>query len=92
MGQGSSQLLTHTWIMNGPKTMVYNRKKNEKKGGKKNKGKKGRLKKYNSKKERKNSKLLITLLGHNRGRFLPFSKCNSSPLTRITDIFSLDSD
>ena len=56
----------------GTKTMVYNRKRDEKKGEEEKQRKKRRLKKYNSKKERKNSKPLIILLGHNRGCFLHF--------------------
>ena len=57
MGQGSSQLLTHTWIMNiTQKPWYITEKEKREKGG---------LKKYNSEKERKNSKPLIILLGHN---------------------------
>ena len=60
MGQGSSQLLTHTWIMNMAQKPWYITEKGRKTGEKKE-----GLKKYNSEKERKNSKPLIILLGHN---------------------------
>ena len=52
MGQGSSQLLTHTWIMNMTQKSWYIIGKRIKRGtGKKNREKKKRLKKYNCKKK-----------------------------------------
>ena len=53
---------------NGAKTMVYNTKRNSKRGGRK---KNRKIKKggRNTTVKRKNSKLLITLLGHDRGCF-----------------------
>ena len=63
---------------NGVEIMVYNVKRHSKKRRtkEKQKRKKGRR---NTTVKRKNSKLLITLLGYNRGCFLYFCMCNSSP-------------
>ena len=52
MGQGSSQLLTHTWIMNMAQKPWYITDKRMKRKRKEEKQKeKGRLKKYNSRKK-----------------------------------------
>ena len=76
---------------NGKKTIVYNTKKEKKKGREKNKNRKKdwrkekegkrakRLKKYNSK--RKNLVLLVIVLGHVRGYFLHMYAYNSYLLT-----------
>ena len=53
MGQGSSQLLTHTWIMNMAQKPWYITKKGMKRKEKKKQKEKGRLKKYNSRKKRR---------------------------------------
>ena len=98
MRQGSSQLLTHTWMMNmTQKTIVYNRKRNGKKKRRKKKIKKKtkrirEVEEIQQQKEMKNPKPLIILLGHNRGCFLYLCMCNSFPLTLSINIFSLDSD
>ena len=69
---------SHMYGENGVEIMVYNVKKHSKTGvtEEKQKRKKGRK---NTTVKRKNSKLLITLLGYNRGCFLYFCKCNSTP-------------
>ena len=99
MRQGSSQLLTHTWMMNMTQKPQYIIEKGmeRKKGGKKNKLKKKtkrirEVEEIQQQKERKNPKPLIILLGHNRGCFLYLCMCNSFPLTLSINIFSLDSD
>ena len=83
---------------NGVKTIVYNTKEDKKKEKRKRKEKRKerekeskRLKKYNSKKK-KNSLLLVPVLGHVRGYFLYLCACNSFLLTLYTNIFILDSD
>ena len=81
MGQGSSQLLTHTWIMNMAQKPWYITEKRMKRKRRKKK-----------QKERKNPKPLIILLGHNRGCFLYLCMCNSFPLTLSINIFSQNSD
>ena len=94
MGQGSSQLLTHTWIMDMAQKPWYITEKGRKRGGgggTKTKGRK-EVEERQRQKERKNPKPLIILLGHNRGCFLYLCMCNSFPLTLSTNIFSLDSD
>ena len=96
MGQGSSQLLTHTWMTNMTQKPWYITEKGmeRKKGGtKKKKTKRIReVEEIQQQKERKNPKPLIILLGHNRGCFLYLCMCNSFPLTLSINIFSLDSD
>ena len=74
MRDGTGKLPTpdsHVDGENGEKTMVYNTKRNSKRGGRKKNGirKKGGR---NTTVKRKNFKLLITLLGHNRGCFFAF--------------------
>ena len=86
MRQGSSQLLTHMWIMKMAQKPWYITKK-----GKKRK-KKREVKEIQQQKERRNPKPLIILLGHNRGCFLYWCTCNSFLLTLSTNIFFLDSD
>ena len=86
MGQGSSQLLTHMWIMKMAQKPWYITKKGNKRK------KKREVKETQQQKERKNPKPLIILLGHNRGCFLYWCMCNSFPLTLSTNIFSLNSD
>ena len=56
---------SHVYGENGAKVMVYNMKRNPKKGGQKKNREKERFKKYNSKK--KNSRLLIILFRLSRG-------------------------
>ena len=91
MGQGSSQLLTHTWIMKMAQKPWYIIEKGMKSG---RRGKTGKEKGggRNTTVKRKNSILLIILLGHDRGRLLYWCMCNSFPLTLSTNIFSLDLD
>ena len=69
MRDGTGKLPTpdsHVDGENGAKTMVYSTKRNSKKKKEKKERKKGRR---NTTVKRKNSKLLITLLGHDRGYF-----------------------
>ena len=80
---------------NGAKTMVYNTKMNSKRGGqeKTEEKKKGQR---NTTVKRKNSKLLITLLGHDRGCFsallhvqlLPLNTNNRYLFSRFRLVFS----
>ena len=92
MGQGSSQLLTHTWIMDMAQKPWYITEKGRKRGGGTKTKSKKEVEERQQQKERKNPKPLIILLGHNRGCFLYLCMCNSFPLTLSTNIFSLDSD
>ena len=73
MQDGTGKLPTpdsHMDGENGAKTMVYNMKRNSKKGGREKKKAEERKKgQRNTTVTRKNSKLLITLLGHDRGCF-----------------------
>ena len=95
MGQGSSQLLTHTWIMNMTQKPWYITEKGMKRRGRNKKKKTKRIREVEEiqqQKERKNPKPLIILLGHNQGCFLYLCICNSFPLTLSINIFSLDSD
>ena len=67
MLQGNFQHLTHTWMVKMVQKPWYiTWKGTQKKGGEKKKKKKGRR---NTTVKRKNSKLLITLLRHDRGCF-----------------------
>ena len=68
---------------NGVKTIVYNTKKDSKKGGQE---------KRLEKRKRENSVLLVIVLGHVRGYFLHVCACNFFFLTLYTNIFILDSD
>ena len=95
MGQGNSQHLTHTWMEKMVQKPQYiTRKGIQRKGDGRKTKKSKRLKKYNSKTtvKRKNSILLMILLGHDRRCFLYLCMCNFFPLTLYTNIFSLDSD
>ena len=74
MRDGTGKLPTpdsHVDGENGVKTMVYSMKRNSKKRRRKKKKRKKERKKgrRNTTIKRKNSKLLITLLGHDRGCF-----------------------
>ena len=92
MGQGSSQLLTHTWMIKMAQKPWYIIEKGMKSDERKKKTeRKMEVEEIQQQKERKNPKPLIILLGHNRECFLYLCMCNSFPLTLSTNIFSLDS-
>ena len=79
----------------GVKTVVYNTKMDQKKGGgdKNRRKRKKRAKGWrNTTVKRKNSVLSIRLLGHDRGYFLYLCMYNSFLLILSSNIFSLDSD
>ena len=72
MRDGTGKLPTpdsHVDGENGAKTMVYNTKRNSKERKKRRKQEKRKKGRRNTTLKRKNSKLLITLLGHDRGCF-----------------------
>ena len=79
----------------GVKTVVYNMKMDQNKGGgdKNRRKRKKRAKGWrNTIVKGKNFVLSIRLLEHNRGYFLYLCMCNSFLLILSSNIFSLDSD
>ena len=79
---------------NDAKTVVYNTKKDSKKGGrrKNTRKKKGEKGGRNTTVKRKSSSLSIVLTGHVRGCFLYVCMCDSFHITLYINIFILDSD
>ena len=92
MGQGSSQLLTHTWIIDMAQKPCYITGKGMKNKREKKRKRRREVEERQQLRKRKNPKPLIILLGHHRRYFLYWCMCNSFPLTLSTNIFSLDSD
>ena len=72
IGQGNSQHLTHTWMVKVVQKPWYITRKGIQREGDGRKTEERKKGWRNTIVERKNSKLLITLLGHNRGCFFAF--------------------
>ena len=64
MGQGNFQHLTHTWMVKMVRKPWYITRKGIQRKEKKKKAEKRKKGRRNTTLKRKNSKLLITLLGH----------------------------